>query len=527
MATKKPQIEIYDTTLRDGSQSEGISYSVQDKIRISEQLDWLGVHYIEAGWPGSNPKDMAFFKAVKKMKFKNAEITAFGSTRRAGTEASRDPNLAELVKAGAPVVTIFGKSWDLHVKSVFHTNLDENLKMIDDSVRFLKKKTGRVMYDAEHFFDGYKDNAEYALRTCRAALEAGAEIIILCDTNGGTVPSEVGRITRETAKALGAPLGIHTHNDCSMAVANAVSAVEAGVVQVQGTVNGCGERCGNPDLISLIPTLQLKLGFSCIPEKNLQRLTKVSRFIGEVANMVLLDNQPYVGKSAFAHKGGIHINAVLKNSKTYEHIAPETVGNTRRFLTSELMGKSHLLLRAKGLKFNLTKDNPKTAQIMRKLQALEKEGYQFEAAEASFDLLLYKSLGKVKKYFELLDFRVHVIQEKKELLSEASIRVKVRGTVEHSAARGDGPVNALDNALRKALLPFYPALSKMHLSDFKVRVLDQKAGTAAKVRVFIESRDESGVWTTVGISENIIEASWIALVDSVEYKLLNDELKSK
>lgn len=531
VGTKKTQetaVEVYDTTLRDGSQGEGISYSVSDKTRITEKLDWLGVKYIEAGWPGSNPKDMEFFRIAKKMKLKNAQIVAFGSTRRANTKPSEDANLKALVSAGTDVITIFGKSWDMQVTDVLKTTLEENLNMIESSIVFLKKHAGEVIYDAEHFFDAYKANPEYAIKTLQAAERAGASTLVLCDTNGGTLPSQVFDIVSVVRRRVSKPLGIHTHNDCSMGVANAVAAVQAGARQVQGTINGIGERCGNPDLISIIPNLQLKLGFRLLPDENMKRLTDAARFIGEVGNMVLQDNQPYVGKSAFAHKGGVHINAVLKNPLSYEHIHPETVGNKRRFLTSELMGKTNITEKAKALGFHLSKTDSRIADILRTIQKLENEGYQFESAEASFELLIYKAMKKHRKFFDLTDFRVHVESDDKGSVStEATIRLKVGDKEQHSVARGDGPVNALDNGLRKALIPFYPQLKHMHLSDYKVRVVNQKAGTAAKVRTFIESRDEHAVWTTVGVSENIIEASWIALVDSIEYKLLNDTLRSK
>jgi len=524
----KTTIQIYDTTLRDGSQSEGISYSVQDKLRIAAKLDELGVDFIEGGWPGSNPKDMAFFKEVKELKFKNAVVAAFGSTRRANISADKDKNLIELVKAKTEVVTIFGKTWDLHVRDALKTSLDENLRMIQDSVAYLVRKKRRVIYDAEHFFDGFKSNADYAMKTLLAAEEGGAEVLVLCDTNGGTIPSDIERVVRYVTDRTKTPLGIHTHNDGSLAVANALSAVQGGAVQVQGTINGCGERCGNPDLVSVICNLQLKMGYKALPSEKLTHLTDVSRFVAEVANMMIQDNQPYVGKSAFAHKGGVHINAVIKNPTTYEHITPESVGNVRRFLTSELSGKTNILQKAAALKVKLTKNSHRAKRILKKLQEMEEQGYQFEAAEASFELMIQKVLNKHRKYFDLIDYRVMVAPEEgHQLMSEATIRLKVGDIEEHTAAQGDGPVNALDRALRKALLPFYPNLRNMHLTDFKVRVLDQAGGTASKVRVFIESRSEEATWTTVGISGNIIEACWIALVDSVEYYLHRVESHKK
>ena len=519
--SSKPKIEIYDTTLRDGSQGEGISFSVQDKLRITEKLDWFGVDFIEGGWPGSNPKDLEFFKEAKKLKLKHAKLAAFGSTRRAGIKASDDANLNFLIESGTEVITIFGKSWDLHVTKVFGVSLEENLKMIDDSVRYLRSKKKRVVYDAEHFFDGYKANPAYALKAIGAAAAAGAETIVLCDTNGGTMPSEVAQIVKAVAKKVRAPLGIHTHNDCAMAVANAIAAVESGARHAQGTINGFGERCGNADLLSIAANLQLKYGYQCVPD--IRKLTELSRFVGEVGNLVLQNNQPYVGKSAFAHKGGVHINAVMKHPVTYEHVRPEEVGNERRFLTSEMMGKTHVMLKAKSWQIDLAKDNPKTGEILKEIQKLENEGYQFEAAEASFELVVRRVMAGKHKFFEF--GKVEVLAENLadgNPVARAQVTATVNGKSASGDATGDGPVNALDKALRKALIGFYPALADMHLSDFKVRVLDQKAGTAAKVRVFIESRDEKRVWTTVGISENIIEASWKALVDSIEYKLLKD-----
>ncbi len=518
---KLQQVEIYDTTLRDGSQGEGISYSVQDKLRIAEKLDQLGVTFIEGGWPGSNPKDQQFFKLAKKIKFKHAKLAAFGSTRRAGIKAADDTNLKDLVAAQTPVVTIFGKTWDFHVKEALRVPLQENLDMITDSVRFLRSKGREVVYDAEHFFDGYKANPEYALRTLQAAYAAGARTLVLCDTNGGTLPSEIARIVSEVAALTDAPLGIHTHNDSGTGVANALAAVESGARHVQGTVNGFGERCGNSDLVALIANLQLKMGFHCIAESQMKHLTETAHYIGEVANLVIQNNQPYVGKSAFAHKGGVHINAMLKNPQTYEHILPETVGNTRRFLTSELSGKSNIMIKAQAFDASLTKESPKTKKIHELVQKLENEGFQFEAAEASFELLVHKELKKHKPFFDVLGYKSVVIAEGGSApVSEATVHLKVKGKEELVAAQGDGPVNALDSALRKALIPSYPQLKDMHLSDFKVRVIDQKSGTAAKVRVFVESVDENGSWTTVGINENVIEASWRALVDSIEYKLL-------
>ena len=518
------KITLYDTTLRDGAQGEGISFSVQDKINIARKLDSFGIHYIEGGWPGSNPKDMQFFLQIRKKGLKNSKLTAFGSTRKAHTRASKDANIKALLKAGTKVITIFGKSWDLHVRDVFRTTLEENLEMIKDSVGYLKSKKGmEVIYDAEHFFDGYQANPDYAIQTLQAAQEAGCDMIVLCDTNGGMLTSRLAEIIKEVKQRVNVPLGIHTHNDSGLAVANSIAACECGCRQVQGTINGYGERCGNADLCSVIPSLKLKLGLDCISEKKLSELTEVARYVAEISNSILQNNQPFVGISAFAHKGGVHVNAVMKNPVSYEHINPALIGNKRRFLVSELSGRSNILIKAKELELDLKKDTPQTRKILELVQDLEHRGYQFEAAEASFELLMNKALGKYKKFFELEGFKVTIERKNDKLVSKAAIRLKVGKVVEHAVAEGDGPVNALDMALRKALSEFYPTLAQMHLSDFKVRVLNAQAGTAAKVRVFIESRDAKDSWSTVGVHENIIEASWHALADSVEYKLLKDK----
>jgi len=517
------QIKLLDTTLRDGAQTEGISYSVNDKLRIAKKIDELGIHYIEGGWPGSNPKDKEFFLKLKKSPLKNSELVAFGSTRRADKEANSDANLKALLEAGTNILVIFGKSWDLHVRDVLRVPLEENLKMISDSVEYLVSKKRKVIYDAEHFFDAYKYNAQYSMKSLLAAQDAGASVIVLCDTNGGTVSSDLVKIIEKVKKKISTPLGIHAHNDLGLAVANSIVAVQVGCIQVHGTFNGYGERCGNADLSTIIGILKLKLGINCISNKNLKELTEVSRYIAELSNMKQRDNQPFVGSSAFAHKGGVHINAVMKNPATYEHIDPNLVGNHRRILVSELAGKTPIILRAKELEMPLDKKTPKTKKILKLLQDLEHQGLQFEAADASFELLLKKAFKKYKKFFELEGFRVIVEKRPdKRIFSEATVRLKVNKVERYAASEGDGPINALDNALRKSLKEFYPTLAKMHLSDFKVRVLDAKAGTAAKVRVLIQSQDEKDSWATVGVSENIIEASWQALVDSVEYKLLKD-----
>ena len=517
------KIKLYDTTLRDGAQSEGITYSLIDKIRIAEKLDNLGIDYIEGGWPSSNPKDMQFFKQMGKKQLKSAQLVAFASTRRAGISTNRDKNLQAILKCDSHIATLFGKTWSLHVKSVLHTTLQENLKMISDSIRFLVRHKLVVFYDAEHFFDAYQEDAGYALRCLKVAEDAGADFIVLCDTNGGTIPSRITQVIHEIKPKIGVGLGIHCHNDAGLAIANSLLAVEAGCDMVQGTINGYGERCGNADLIPIIANLKLKLGFDCISDRRLKSLTEVSYFVSEISNMRHMNNQPYVGDSAFAHKGGVHINAVMKNPKSYEHINPETIGNRRRILVSELAGRSGILVRARDLKLDLDKDDLQTKKIYKLLQSLELKGYHFEAAEGSFELLLKKALGKVGEYFHLDGFRVVVNKEAgKKISSEAIIKLRIKGKLEHTAADGDGPVNALDNALRKALEDFYPTLAKMHLSDFKVRILDEKAGTAAATRVIIQSQDEKDTWSTIGVSENIIEASWQALSDSIEYKLLKD-----
>lgn len=517
------QIELYDTTLRDGSQTEGISYSVLDKIKIARKLDELGLAFIEGGFPGANPKDRMFFEEFRKKPLKNAKLAAFGSTRKAGSSAKDDEVFNGLLRSAAPVVTIFGKSWDLHVKDVLKVSLEENLEIIRDSVSYLVAKGVEVIYDAEHFFDAYKNNPSYAVSTLMAAQEAGARLLCLCDTNGGTITSVLKSVIKDVREKVGLPLGFHGHNDLGLAVANSIAAVEAGCVHIQGTMNGYGERCGNADLITIIGILKLKMGLDCVSDEQLKSLTEVSHYVSEVSNMKQVEYQPFVGKSAFAHKAGVHINAIYKNPKSYEHVEPDRVGNMRRILVSELAGKTPILTKAEELKLQLKKDSPETKKVLKLLQDLEHEGYQFEAADASFEILIKRALKQYKKFFELEGFRVIVERQRKgALTSEATIKLKVGSVQEHTSSEGDGPVNALDSALRKALKPFYPQVSEMHLSDFKVRVLDAKEGTAAKVRVLIQSQDKEDSWTTVGVSENIIEASWLALVDSIEYKLLKD-----
>jgi 2-isopropylmalate synthase len=519
------KIEIYDTTLRDGAQSEDVSFSVEDKLRITGKLDELGLHYIEGGYPGSNPRDLEFFRKAAKLKLANAKLVSFGSTHRPKKKASKDETLKALLDANTSVITIFGKTWDFHVKEALKVPLRENLEIIHDSVAFLKKRTDKVFFDAEHFFDGYKRNQEYALQCLEAAHDAGAECLVLCDTNGGCTPSEIREIVRKVKKACSAPLGIHVHNDSDCAVANSIVSVEEGVTQVQGTINGLGERCGNANLISIIPNIQLKLGMKCLADKKLEKLREVSRFVNEIANLRHFKRQPYTGDSAFAHKAGMHVSAILKHSETYEHISPALVGNSQRILISDLAGRANILRKAEEFGIKLSNDSVQLIDIITQLKELESQGFQFEGAEASFELLMKKALGLHKRFFDLIGFRV-IIEKRKEgdeSLSEATIMVRVSGHVEHTAATGHGPVNALDNALRKALEKFYPVLREVKLLDYKVRVLTAGKGTTARVRVLVESGDKEGRWGTVGVSENIIEASYQALVDSVEYKMLKEE----
>ena len=518
-------IKIYDTTLRDGSQAEEIAFSVEDKIRIAHQLDELGIHYIEGGWPGSNPKDLQFFREIKSTPFSHAKVVAFGSTCRAGISPHRDPNLQALIESGTEAITIFGKSWDIHPLEALNITLDQNLEIIFESIRFLKERVPEILFDAEHFFDGFKRNPGYALSTLRTAQEAKANWIVLCDTNGGSLPHEMESIIREVKKAIGVPLGIHVHNDTELAVANSMLAVREGVQMVQGTINGYGERCGNANLCSIIPNLKLKMGIDCITDQQLKRIREVSRFVSELANLPHPRYLPYVGDSAFAHKGGVHVSAIRKNVATYEHIQPERVGNHQRVLISDLSGESNILYKAAEFSIDIESKDPKIRRILNDLKRLENEGFQFEGAEGSFEILIKKALGKHRRFFDLMGFRVIVEKQEEETpaLSEATIMVRVGDQVEHTAAVGDGPVNALDHALRKALEKFYPELSEVKLLDYKVRILSSMDGTAAKTRVLIESGDGKSEWGTVGVSENIIQASWQALVDAIDYKLLKKE----
>ncbi|GAN34125.1 MAG: citramalate synthase [Candidatus Brocadia sp. AMX2] len=516
------KIFIYDTTLRDGSQGEGISFSLQDKLAITLKLDDLGVDYIEGGYPMANPKDESYFKEVKSLKLRHAQIASFGSTRRANTRVEDDKNIRALLMADTPVVTIVGKSWDFQVKNVLKVSLDENLKMVSDTIAYLKSKGKVVFFDAEHFFDGYKKNREYSLKVLHESQLSGADAIVLCDTNGGSLPAEIAEIVGDVRENIQGMLSIHVHNDGDLAVANTLAAVGRGVRQVQGTINGIGERCGNADLCSIIPNLVLKMGYHCLEDGGLRKLTEVSRYVYETANLLLRSNQPFVGVSAFAHKGGLHVNAIQKDKGTYEHIPPESVGNERKILISELSGSSTILVKVE--KFNLAHDGKLMRTILEEVQNLENEGYQFESAEASFELLVRKKIGRYKTFFDLEGFRVIVEKRENGLpLTEATVKVKVNNIQELSASEGAGPVNALDAALRKALERFYPSLKNMKLVDYKVRVINPRSGTAAKVRVIIESQDKEDIWNTVGVSENLIEASWHALVDSIEYKLLKEQ----
>lgn len=529
-------IWIYDTTLRDGSQREGLSLSIEDKLRIARVLDQLGVPFIEGGWPGANPKDVQFFWQLQEEPLTQAEIVAFCSTRRPNTTAATDPMLQPILAAGTRWVTIFGKSWDLHVTEGLNTTLDENLAMIQDTIEYLKSQGRRVIYDAEHWFDGYKHNPEYALKTLKTALNAGAEWLVLCDTNGGTLPHEVGKIVQDVVEAISInnktasnqipnpKLGIHTHNDSETAVANALAGVMAGVEMVQGTINGYGERCGNANLCSLIPNLQLKLGYKCIEDEQLAKLTQTSRLVSEVVNLAPDDHAAFVGRSAFAHKGGIHVSAVERNPLTYEHLEPETVGNDRRIVISDQSGLSNVLAKARSFGHELNKYDPACRQILGRLKELESEGYQFEAAEASFDLLMRSALGHRQQRFELKGFQVHCDMllgtDVSYTNALATVKVVVKGEDILEAAEGNGPVSALDAALRKAIQKFYPEIARFYLTDYKVRILDGGAGTSAKTRVLIESSNGQQRWTTVGVSSNILEASYQAVAEGIEYGLL-------
>ncbi len=519
-------LEIYDTTLRDGTQGEGVNLSLADKLSLTQSLDWLGVDFIEGGWPGSNPKDEAYFEQVKELSLNNAKISAFGSTRRAKVTAAEDANLQKLVASGADLCCIFGKTWDLHVTDALRITLEQNLEMIADSVAFLKAETGKtVFYDAEHFFDGYKANNSYGLDTLEAAWKAGAERLILCDTNGGALPHEVSAAVAAVFERIpDAKLGIHVHNDGGLAVANTLAAVEAGCIHIQGTINGVGERCGNVDLCSVISNLELKMGYKCLPDENVKRITEISRLVWEKANLIGPNNQPFVGKSAFAHKGGIHVSAVQRNALTYEHVAPEAVGNERRILISELSGRSNVLDKLANRYPQLT-DNDVISAVLNEIQNQENAGFSYEAAEASFDLLVRRHVGEHRKIFDLEYYRVHGIGTHggENVLVEATAKLSVNGDPQLCAAEGNGPVDALSHALLKALTPGYPVLKDLNLVDFKVRVVNSADGTAAKVRVLIEHRFHHRRFSTIGVSENIIDASWMALVEACEYAVLSAE----
>ena len=515
---------LYDTTLRDGCQAEDISFTLEDKLRIAEKLDELGVDYIEGGYPGSNPRDADFFQRVKKMKLKNAKVAAFGTTRKFGARPSQDINLKVLLGADTPVVTLVGKTWDLHVRDDLRISQKANLELIADSIAYMKKRVDEVMFDAEHFFDGFRANPEYALECLKAAQDGGADWIVLCETNGGRLPGEIRDAINHVNQIIKTPLGIHCHNDGELAVANTLAGVEMGARQVQGTINGFGERCGNVNLISVIANLQLKMGKKCVTPAQLKKLRDVSQLFYELANIQPNKRQAFVGDSAFAHKGGLHVSGVLKNRETYEHIDPELVGNRQRVLVSDLSGRSNVIYKGKEYGIDMKDQNDAVREILRRTKDLEGQGYEFQAAEASFELLIQEALGKKRKNFSLVGFRV-IDEKRKEgetAISEATIMVEVDGEMEHAAAMGNGPVNALDQALRRALTKFYPSLKQVQLLDYKVRVLSSGEGTAAMVRVLIESSDGKEKWGTVGVSHNVIEASWLALADSIDYKLYKD-----
>ncbi len=513
------KIALYDTTLRDGMQAEGVSFSLEDKLSIAKWLDELGLDYLEGGYAASNAKEMQFFREVMNLGLTRTKVSAFGSTRRADCGVSDDVSLNTILACKTPAAAIVGKAWDLHVREVLACSLDENLTLCAESVRYLKHKGLETIFDAEHFFDGYRENPEYAMKVLAAAAEAGADALVLCDTNGGSLPERIFEITQEVCRTFGSlTIGIHTHNDSDCATANSLAAVRAGARHVQGTINGLGERCGNANLCAVIPGLALKMGLHVLSPERMRTLTETSRFVFEVANLTPVMNLPYVGESAFAHKAGLHVDALRKSKRTYEHIDPALVGNERRFLISELSGKSNILAELE--KAQIAQDAKLAREILARVQELENEGYQFEAANASFDLLVKKVMGTFRPSFELIKYHVEVEKRRTgEIVTEATVKLKVGEAVEHVVGEGDGPVNALDAALRKSLEVFYPSIGEMHLIDYKVRVVNARAGTAARVRVVIESRDKHSLWGTVGVSENIIEASWLALVDSVEYKL--------
>jgi 2-isopropylmalate synthase len=517
-------LQIYDTTLRDGTQREGLSLSIQDKVRIAHKLDALGVAFIEGGWPGANPKDGEFFRQMQEQPTQHAQLVAFCSTRRAGIKANEDPMLVPIVAAGTSWITVVGKSWDLSITEGLRTTLEQNLDMIADTIAYLHNRDRHIIYDAEHWFDGYKDNPEYAIATLRTAINSGAEWLVLCDTNGGTLPDEIAQIIRAVKKQVDSKIGIHTHNDSGLAVANAIAAVQNGATMVQGTINGYGERCGNANLCTLIPNFQLKMGQQCVTVEQLSQLTETSRQISEIVNLAPDDHAPFVGLSAFAHKGGLHVSAVQRNPKIYEHIPPNQVGNSRRIVISEQAGLSNVISKAESFGINLHKEDAACRQILQKMKDLEQVGYQFEAAEASFELLMRDALGQRPNFFELSGFQVHCDAGKKgEVHAMATVKVSVNGEQKLTAAEGNGPVSALDRALRKALVEFYPAIARFHLTDYKVRILNSDSGTDAKTRVLIESSNGNQRWTTVGVSDNIIAASYQALIEGLEYGLILED----
>jgi len=521
-------IQIYDTTLRDGTQGEGVSLSLQDKLQITERLDEIGVDFVEGGYPASNTKDAEYFQRARELKLAHAKICAFGMTRRRGMKAADDLGIQALVAAETPIVTIVGKTWDFHVTEVLRVSLQENLDMIAETIEHLASRGRQVFYDAEHFFDGFAANPEYAAETILAAVRAGAKLVILCDTNGGSLPEAIAQRTKAAARALepfSVPVGIHTHNDGELAVANSLAAVDAGAVQVQGTINGIGERCGNADLISLMANLGLKKGYQVLGGRPLTHLTELSRFVYETANMNHRNNQAFVGQSAFAHKGGMHVHAIARATSSYEHMDPALVGNERRILVSELSGRSNIAALTARYKLD---DQKLMDAILKQVVDLEAQGYQFEAADASFDMLVRRAAGTFRPHFERVKYSVAISSQGDGMpVTEATIKIKVNGEERHEVAEGDGPVNALDAAMRKALNGDFPGLREMRLIDYKVRVVNSEAGTAARIRVIIESSDHHDVWGTVGVSENIIEASWLALVDAIEYKLYKDEAGSR
>ena len=516
------RIQLYDTTLRDGAQGEGISFSVEDKLKIAQRLDQMGFDYIEGGWPGSNPKDNEFFQKAKDIQWQHGKLSAFGSTRRAGTKACEDRNLQTILATKVKVAAIVGKAWDFQVTNALQTTLEENLAMVAESIAFLCSHGLEVIFDAEHYFDGYKANPSYALEVLQAAAEAGASVVVLCDTNGGTLPWEIDAATRAAVESLGVRVGVHIHNDAGLAVASSLVAVNAGATHVQGTINGYGERCGNADLCSVIPNLQLKAGKECLTKENLGQLTRLSNFVSELANQIPDDKQPFVGRSVFSHKGGLHVSALMRHPETYEHIPPELVGNRRRVLISELSGASNIAYKAQEYDITLEQDSPALRSVVEVIKDLEYQGYHFEGAEASFEIMLKKSLGLYSPFFHLEGLRVIIEKrhQEEEPITEATVKVRVGDVISHMVAEGNGPVNALDNALRKALEEAYPCLQNIWLTDYKVRVLNERRGTGARVRVLIESTDGVQTWGTVGVSHNLIGASWRALVDSIEYGLM-------